>query len=72
MIHNSGNSNVLLFDGHLCPAAAESDTDPSCRTLPSTRLYPGADVTVPIDRPDDSVIFKERRSLSTQPVVTRF
>ena len=72
VIRNTGNSNVLLFDGRACPTEDAAENDPACRQLPSTRLYPGADITIPLEQPTDRVIFRERRTLSSQPVVTRF
>ena len=70
VIRNTGNRNVLLFDGRACPPGVESDE--GCRQLPSSRLYPGTDLSIPLNRADETVVFRERRSLSSQPVVTRF
>jgi P pilus assembly chaperone PapD len=53
VLRNTGNTNILLFNGQQCPAAAAPEGD--CKPLPDHRLYPGNEWTLelPFDQPFD-------------------
>lgn len=53
VFRNTGNTNILLFNGQQCPAAQAPEAD--CRSLPDHRLYPGNEwkQELPFDQPFD-------------------
>jgi P pilus assembly chaperone PapD len=70
---NSGNSNVLLFDGRVCPAAvSDPGTDQNCRSIDATRLYAGASFDVPLQSPGEVLVFRERAAADSDPRSVRF
>jgi len=52
VLTNRGNSNVLLQDGMLCPAAGGD-----CVEVPGRRIYPGATVTIALPAAEGAVSF---------------
>lgn len=62
-ITNSGNTNILLANGLVCPLSVGSDmTDKTCRTIDADRLYAGNSLSIPLSAPTDRVIVKTRES----------
>lgn len=65
-IRNDGNTNLLLFDGELCPPAADGKA-PACAGVGSRRIYPGASWELPTQTADDSLHAKARSFASIDP-----
>lgn len=70
---NTGNSNTLLLDTHICPASVTGvEPNESCRTFPATRLYAGATLDIPLENPSEVVIVRERSSADSDPRTARY
>jgi prepilin-type processing-associated H-X9-DG protein len=72
VISNSGNTNALLFDGHVCPQGISDPDDTRCHSLPATRVYAGGSFEVPLQNAGDVVIFRERETVGSDPHTVQF
>jgi P pilus assembly chaperone PapD len=65
-IRNEGNTNMLLFDGQLCPPTV-AGKDAACDGVGSRRLYPGASWDLHTKTADESLHAKARSFASIEP-----
>ena len=70
---NSGNSNVLLAEGFVCPAEIRANPDKErCKPLEAQRLYAGNVVTVALDAPTDHLFIKTKSGPEATPADREF
>lgn len=68
-LSNSGNSNVLLLSGFVCPReTAPDDRQATCTSVPNVRLYAGNTTGYDIGSPSDVLYVKSRASASANLV----
>lgn len=61
ILKNSGNSNILLTEGFVCPPdAVDEPSAERCKILDSYRLYAGNQFEVGLSTPTDKVVLKTR------------
>jgi P pilus assembly chaperone PapD len=70
---NSGNTNILVVDGYVCPNIVRSSpgTD-KCKPLEAQRLYAGNMISVALDAPDDRIFIKTKTGPETSPTEREF
>jgi len=60
-LKNTGNSNILLTEGFICPPdAVEDPSTKRCKTFESQRLYAGNNFEIDLPSPTDVVVLKTR------------
>jgi P pilus assembly chaperone PapD len=60
-LKNTGNSNILLTEGFICPPdAVEDPSTERCKTFESQRLYAGNIFEIDLPSPTDMVVLKTR------------
>lgn len=81
VIRNDGNTNILLFDGQLCPPGADdkaapdakpAEGKPACEGVGSHRIYPGASWDLKTQTAADSLHAKARSFASIDPKTVTF
>ncbi|MFC3786131.1 P pilus assembly chaperone PapD [Sphingopyxis italica] len=73
ILTNSGNSNVLVAEGFVCPGEVRTNPDKErCKPLEAQRLYAGNTMSVSLDQPSDRLFLKTKAGSDTPPVDREF
>jgi len=70
---NSGNTNILLAEGVVCPAnTRDEDRSEKCTSIEATRIYSGNVLKIPTSAITDIVEIKTRDSATSSLVTIKY
>jgi len=70
---NSGNTNILLAEGVVCPAnTRDEDREAKCTSIEATRIYSGNVLKIPTSAITDTVEIKTRDSATSSLVTIKY
>src|SRR3546814_4437089 len=73
ILTNSGNSNVLVAEGFVCPGEVRTNPDKErCKPLEAQRLFAGNTMSVSLDQHPNCLFLKTKECFDTSPVDRAF